>query len=345
MIRKSLLTAAALLSLGGVGALANYTATQGTGTTFGSVIVGGAHYAQQFLCDLTTPGQCAAVDATGNLSVKSSTLSTAANQTTTNTNLGAPGATACASDTASCSVNQLLQRIAQRVTSMITALGTPFQAGGSIGNTSFGATQSGTWNINNVSGTVSLPTGASTSANQTSQITQETAINTVTGTTTDAATTAGGTGTNAAKLRLITTQLDNINTNVQGAIPAGTNDIGNAGTTFPIGATAVRGSATGTTAATAASLAATSGKTNFVCGISIRANATAAATGNATMSDGTSTLNFTQWTAPAASGLGVIEQIFTPCRPASGANVAWTATSAAPGTGGVVSVAIWGYQK
>jgi hypothetical protein len=62
-----------------------------------------------------------------------------------------------------------------------TTLGSPFQAGGSIGNTSFGisgtlpafaatptvnAAQSGTWNITNVSGTISLPTGAATSANQ-----------------------------------------------------------------------------------------------------------------------------------------------------------------------------------
>lgn len=49
-----------------------------------------------------------------------------------------------------------------------TTLGSPFQAGGSIGNSSFGATQSGTWNINNVSGTISLPTGAATSSLQTS---------------------------------------------------------------------------------------------------------------------------------------------------------------------------------
>lgn len=54
-----------------------------------------------------------------------------------------------------------------RAVELETILGSPFQAGGSIGNTSFGATQSGTWNITNVSGTVSLPTGASTSANQT----------------------------------------------------------------------------------------------------------------------------------------------------------------------------------
>lgn len=37
---------------------------------------------------------------------------------------------------------------------------------GSIANTSFASTQSGTWNITNVSGTVSLPTGASTAAKQ-----------------------------------------------------------------------------------------------------------------------------------------------------------------------------------
>lgn len=50
--------------------------------------------------------------------------------------------------------------------STLTALGLLFPAGGSIGNTVFGATQSGAWNITNVSGTVSLPTGASTAANQ-----------------------------------------------------------------------------------------------------------------------------------------------------------------------------------
>jgi hypothetical protein len=114
---------------------------------------------------------------------------------------------------------------------------------------------------------------------------------------------------------------------------------------YPSGATAVQGSNVGTTAATATTLAATASITNFVCQISIRANATAAATGNATLSDGTKTYNFTQWTAPAASGLGVVEEIFNPCYPASAVNTAWTLTSAAPGTGGVVSVAISGYQK
>jgi hypothetical protein len=64
----------------------------------------------------------------------------AANQTTqitaanlTNTELGALTETAPASDTASSGLNGRLQRIAQRLTSLITALGSPFQAGGALG--------------------------------------------------------------------------------------------------------------------------------------------------------------------------------------------------------------------
>lgn len=70
-------------------------------------------------------------------------------------------------------------------------------------------------NINNISGTVSLPTGASTSANQTSQITQETAINTVLGLQADAAW-ASGSGTVVAILKSVSTKLGaGINANGQ----------------------------------------------------------------------------------------------------------------------------------
>lgn len=66
---------------------------------------------------------------------------TAANQSTintsigtTNTNLGPPGATVCSTDTGSCSQNSLLQRVASRISSLITALGTPMQStGGTVG--------------------------------------------------------------------------------------------------------------------------------------------------------------------------------------------------------------------
>jgi hypothetical protein len=53
--------------------------------------------------------------------------------TTTNTEIGGLTETAPASDTASSGLNGRLQRIAQRITSLITALGSPFQAGGALG--------------------------------------------------------------------------------------------------------------------------------------------------------------------------------------------------------------------
>lgn len=115
---------------------------------------------------------------------------------------------------------------------------------------------------------------------------------------------------------------------------------------YPSGATPITASATGTTGATTATLATGSSVTTYICGFSIRANATAAATGNATVTGTiTGTLNFTQWTAPNASGLGITEMIFTPCVPASAVNTSIAVVSAAPGTGGVVSSTAWGYTK
>jgi hypothetical protein len=68
----------------------------------------------------TTGAATAANQTTANTSlssISSSDSTTATNTGTTNTDLGAPGATACATDTGSCSLNALLQRIAQRLTS------------------------------------------------------------------------------------------------------------------------------------------------------------------------------------------------------------------------------------
>lgn len=86
--------------------------------------------------------------------------------TTTTTNLGPPGATACATDTGSCSLNALMQRLAQRLTTINTTLGTPMQAtGGTIGLVA------GTANIGkvtpaptNAAGTVSSKTVTNSSA-------------------------------------------------------------------------------------------------------------------------------------------------------------------------------------
>lgn len=54
--------------------------------------------------------------------------------------IGAVDETAPTTDTASSGLNGRLQRIAQRLSTLITNLGTPFQAGGSIGNTTFAST-------------------------------------------------------------------------------------------------------------------------------------------------------------------------------------------------------------
>src|SRR5882757_5590784 len=114
-MRRFALAVIALVGLCGAVAFGNYTMTQGAGTTFGSVIVGGFHYVQMFVCDLTTPAQCQAVSAAGAAKVDGSA-----------------------------------------VTQPVSAASLP------------------------------LPSGGSTSANQTSQITQETATAAALGTTADA---------------------------------------------------------------------------------------------------------------------------------------------------------------
>lgn len=109
---------------------------------------------------------------------------------------------------------------------------------------------------------------------------------------------------------------------------------------------AVTASATGTTLATTATIAAVANVTNYICGFSIRANATAAATGTATITGViTATMSFVQWTAPLASNIGIIENTFNPCIPASAANTAIAVISAAPGAGGTVSVTAWGFRQ
>lgn len=116
------------------------------------------------------------------------------------------------------------------------------------------------------------------------------------------------------------------------------------GSQYPAGSTPITISGTGTTAATTATLATGGSVTTHICGFSIRANATAAATANSTVTGTiTGTLNYTQWTAPLASGIGITEQIFSPCIPASAVNTSIAVISAAPGAGGVVSVTAWGY--
>lgn len=222
------------------------------------------------------------------------------------------------------------------LTTINTTLGTPFQAGGSIGNTGFNALQGGSANAVGNPFFVSPGTGAS-----------------FTVTCAACATSANQTTAN--------TSLATIATNTGAAVPAGTNIIGKVGidqttdgttngvrltSQYPAGATPITASATGTTAATTATLAAAVGKTTYICRYSIRANATAATNVTDTVTGVvTATMSSGLWVAPAASGIGVDEQVYIPCVPASATNTAIAVVSGAPGTGGFVTVNASGYQQ
>ena len=115
---------------------------------------------------------------------------------------------------------------------------------------------------------------------------------------------------------------------------------------YPYNAIPITASTTGTTGATTATLPASVFTRTWICGFSILANATAAATGAATVTGTISgTLNFTQFTAPLASGIGNLTQTFLPCIPSSAPNTAIAVLSAAPGAGGTISVTAWGFQQ
>lgn len=189
-----------------------------------------------------------------------------------------------------------------------------------------------------------LPTGASTSANQSSQITQETATASATGTTADTAYSGTGSGTVVSILKWLGGLLGTLHTDL-GTLNTTAGAAATLASQYPSGAVPLTASATGTTAATTATLAGTSGKTTFVCGYSIRANATANANVTNTLTGVISgTMSSAMWVPANTAGLGVDEQIFTPCLPASATNTGIAAVSGAPGTGGVVTSKIWGYQ-
>lgn len=214
-------------------------------------------------------------------------------------------------------------------------------------------TQSGTWNITNISGTISLPTGAATAANQATEIASLATIATNTGAAVPSqapTVSIGGVGiidsagTNVATVKAASTAPATTDKSVvvapnpNAGTPAQINQ-------YPFGATPITASNTGTTAATTATLAGTSGKTTYICGYSIRANATANTNVTNTITGViTATLSSIMWVPANTSGLGVDEQIFSPCIPASGTNQAIAIVSGAPGTGGLVSSKGWGYQ-
>ena len=184
-----------------------------------------------------------------------------------------------------------------------------------------------------------LPTGGATSSNQ---ATISSTLTTISALSSTMASTMTLLYAVSSSINVISST---ISTNTGSAIPAGSASIGNVGATiYPAGATAITAVATGSTAATTATLASSSSLHTYICGFSIRANATAAASSMSTLTGVvTGTMSFLQWTAPNTAGIGVTEQIFNPCIVSSASNQAIAVVSAAPGTGGLVSVAAWGY--
>lgn len=198
------------------------------------------------------------VGTSGSLALEAGHLATIDTTTAAgNVLTGAVNETAPASDTASSGLNGRLQRIAQRLTTLIIATGSPFQAGGSIGNTTFGATQgTSPWIVAGGGTAGTAATGVVTiqgiasmtkllvtpDANAAINVAQINGVTPLMG--------AGNTGTGSARVTIA----DNQNALAAwgfgatgAAVPAGAHYIGlNAATALPTAATA--GNLTGATA-------------------------------------------------------------------------------------------------
>lgn len=116
------------------------------------------------------------------------------------------------------------------------------------------------------------------------------------------------------------------------------------GIAIPQGAQPVTNSATGTTAAVVATLAASTTRLTWICGFVMTSGGTTAAlVGNATVT-GTigGTLNFAY--VDVATGQGVLGVAFPQCIPGTAVNTAIVVTMPAGGAGTVAAVSAWGYQ-
>ena len=120
---------------------------------------------------------------------------------------------------------------------------------------------------------------------------------------------------------------------------------------YPSGSTPVTSSATGTTGAITATLAAAAGKTTYICGFFFAGtNATAANTATNLTITGTisGTLNFGFPTLAAGATIpnsAPIDEEFYPCVPGSAVNTAVVVNGPALGAGAtLVTVTAWGFQ-
>jgi hypothetical protein len=142
------------------------------------------------------------------------------------------------------------------------------------------------------------------------------------------------------------TTSSNLYNAITSPIPAGTNAIGNLVSQYPGGSTPITASTSGTTGAFSATLTGVTSGYTFLCGFSIRDNATAATTSAANITGIVGgTVYYLVWTAPLASGLGVSEEIYNPCRPSSATSTNIVINVPAPGSGGLSTLDAWGYTK
>lgn len=96
------------------------------------------------------------------------------NQAISSTDIGIVSEPTAASDSGNFSLIALFKRLlgkiptpeSGRIPVGLSSLPAGSNAIGSITNTTFGSTQTGVWNLANITGTISLPTGAATSAKQ-----------------------------------------------------------------------------------------------------------------------------------------------------------------------------------
>jgi len=115
---------------------------------------------------------------------------------------------------------------------------------------------------------------------------------------------------------------------------------------YPVGATPISASTSGTVSAFTVTLLGAPSQYTYLCGFSVRDNATAATTSAANITGIVSgTLYYLIWTAPLASGLGVSEELYQHCRPSSATSTNIVLTIPAPGSGGLATVDVWGYLK
>jgi hypothetical protein len=119
---------------------------------------------------------------------------------------------------------------------------------------------------------------------------------------------------------------------------------------FPAGATPITAVFSGADTATAsATLAAVAGKFTYICGFTVSGlGSTAGATVIATVATlaGGNTLSYSYVFVASATGADTpVNQVFSPCIPASAANAVITAT--VPGSAGNTATQInaWGYQQ